>query len=191
MSFITKIISRLRALGKSGGRYLPIFTLISISTLIFLLFVPLIPQSYERGEMSAPQFFVSEPSAYHTYEVTPYFYDDICSHLTSTKLVMASYGRNHIRYIYRELIRNNEPVTVIYFNISQSVVNIIFDFGWNIFDWNRNWRMYDVVVREANDKQRTVEVYFLPTNLRRIYGLCDAGFDAERANGVNVLNKLV
>ena len=89
-----------------------------------------------------------------------------------------------LRYTSRDIMRNGEHITVFYYNLTSSVGGIIVA-ELSPGRYPQQW-FYDLCQGKRDFPPRTAEVYLMPSNLRRIHGLCDDSFDAARDEGTLV-----
>lgn len=169
---------------KKVRSYLLIFIPIGIFATIVLTLIPIIPQTYEKGVTGSPQFSVSQPPSLLIRDWESPYIDAPPSELLNTRLLMLRYGYR-VSYVYRELVRDDELITVVYFNLSTSAANLVLPFIIGRFSID------ELLVRGIDDDPRTVEIYFLSLNQRRIQQLCDESFDAKRVYGQLVWNGIV
>ena len=96
------------------------------------------------------------------------------------ELVMYGNWRDKIHYTARELTRGGKLFTVIYFYPSQTLIKRLTEL--TITDSVVN--DIPLAERRAGEDLKTVEVYYLPANIRRLGELDDVSYDCERYNGI-------
>ena len=104
-----------------------------------------------------------------------------------SKLIIASSYNDKINHVARELTRDGETVTVVYFYPSQTLITRLIELLENDIIFNT----ISLADRLANDEHKMVEVYYLPENFHKINNLRDDRYDAERHNGLLVWSGLI
>jgi hypothetical protein len=106
---------------------------------------------------------------------------------TWTELSVNAFLWDNIHFVSRELIREGEKVTVIYFYPSQTLIKRFAEI--TITDSIVN--ITRLAYRAAGEDLKTVEVYYLPENLRKIGQRSDDWYDLARFNGILIWSGLI
>ena len=109
------------------------------------------------------------------------------THRDQTELIMNAFLLDNIHFVSRELLRDDERVTVIYFYPSQTLIKrfaeiVISD---SIVNFTR------LAYRANGEDVKAVEVYYLPENLQKIDQCSDDWYDLARFNGILIWSGLV
>jgi transcriptional regulator with XRE-family HTH domain len=99
---------------------------------------------------------------------------------TWTELSVNAFLWDKIHFVSRELTRGGERVTVIYFYPSQTLIKRFAE----IMITDSIVNLTRLAYRAVGEDLKTVEVYYLPENLRRIGQRSDDWYDCARFNGI-------
>ena len=110
--------------------------------------------------------------------------------LDSSWLLFTTCVRENFNFVSRELQRDGEMVTVVFFNssntIAESIINVVV-YGPGSY----SPISIRLAGRASGYAQRMVEVYHFPTNTDRLRSLDNEMFDGERYSGTRVWRGLI
>ena len=131
-------------------------------------------------------FFVQIPLT-RVRSINPQIILNSETHQDHTELIMNAFLWDNIHFVSRELVREGENVTVIYFYPSQTLIKRFAEIM--ITDSVVNFTR--LAYRTNGEALKAVEVYYLPENLQKIDQCSDDWYDLARFNGILIWSGLV
>jgi len=108
-------------------------------------------------------------------------------HQDHTELIINAFLWDNIHFVSRELEREGEKVTVIYFYPSQTLIKRFAE----IMITDSIVNLTRLAYRTDGEDMKAVEVYYLPENLRKIGHRSDDWYDLTRFNGILIWSGLL